>query len=166
LLGREVFEDKSRVQVGRYETVRELGRGGMGIVYEARLAGGGPPVALKVVRRAASPGVHERFQRELRLLASLGRDLGFVPVIDAGASEHGSFLVMPLVTGGTLRERLDGSRLGTARALEIVVAISEAVGRAHERGIVHRDLKPENILFEGDRPLVADLGLAKHFDRR
>src|SRR5581483_2745306 len=80
-------------------------------------------------------------------------------------AREGAWLVMPLVRGGTLRDRLAKGPLAPDAALEIARALARALARAHARGIVHRDLKPENVLFHGERPLVADLGLAKHFDR-
>src|SRR5437763_16401123 len=71
---------------------------------------------------------------------------------------------MPFVGGGTLRARLKDGPMAIDEAVGLVRAIAAAVGRAHERGVVHRDLKPENVLFTTDgRPLIADLGLAKHF---
>src|SRR5690606_21440990 len=103
------------------------------------------------------------FQREREALATLGEADGFVPILDAGHDpEHGAFFVMPLVPGGTLRDRLRHGPLALTEAVRVGLALAEALGRAHARGIVHRDLKPENVLFTRDgRVLVADLGLAK-----
>src|SRR5258705_6571235 len=90
--------------------------------------------------------------------------VGFVPSHDAGTSERGPYLVMPFVAGGTLRDRMRRGPLGVAETVTLGRALAEALGRAHARRIVHRDLKPENILFAEDgAPLIADLGLAKHF---
>src|SRR6185295_9166594 len=84
--------------------------------------------------------------------------------VDLGESPAGPFLVMPLVEGGTLRDRLGRGPMKVEAAVALVATLARAVGRAHALGIVHRDLKPENVLFDGrGRPLVADLGLAKHF---
>src|SRR5262249_41050417 len=104
------------------------------------------------------------------LLAAFGEEDGFVPLLDEGTSEEGPFLVMPFLAGGTLRDKLREGPLKVGAALDLGVALAAALGRAHARGVVHRDLKPENVLYARDadgreRPLVADLGLAKHFDR-
>ena len=154
----------ARMRLGAYEVVSELGRGGMGVVFRAH-SPEGRDVAIKLLQRRDEPTL-ARFERERRLLASLGEKDGFVPLLDAGSSPQGPFLVMPLVPGGTLRARLAGGALGVKEALELGHRLGEALGRAHARGVVHRDLKPENVLFAADgRALVADLGLAKHFDR-
>src|SRR5581483_2901205 len=105
-----------------------------------------------------------RFARERRLLEKLGEAEGFVPVIDAGEDRAGPFLVMPLMTGGTLRDRLDTGALPVREAVELVTRLASAAGKAHAAGIVHRDLKPENVLYSAQGvPLIADLGLAKHY---
>jgi WD40 repeat protein len=154
------------MRIGRYEVLGELGRGGMGIVVRARLAaappGASPPtVAIKLLKAEARQGL-VRFEREIQLLGSLG-DAGFVPLLETGDSPHGPFFVMPLLEGGTLRERLRRGSLPPDEAVALFVILAGALARAHERGIVHRDLKPENIIFDGGgRPFVADLGLAKH----
>jgi hypothetical protein len=136
----------------------------MGTVFRAR-GPRGEAVALKVLATADREKV-ARFERERRLLGELGAEDGFVPLLDGGNAPEGPFIVMPLLGGGTLRQRLERGPLGTEKTLEIGRALARALGRAHAKGIVHRDLKPENVLFDADdRPLVADLGLAKHFDQ-
>jgi serine/threonine protein kinase/Flp pilus assembly protein TadD len=157
------------VRIGPYEVLEELGRGGMGVVYRVRTPQGGE-AALKVLLKTDAATL-ARFERERRLLASLGETEGFVPLLDAGVAETTAWLVMPLVPGGTLREKLARGPLGVAETIELGRALARALGAAHERGIVHRDVKPENILFTAPRgstpgrPLLADLGLAKHFLR-
>jgi serine/threonine-protein kinase len=149
---------------GPYQVTGEIGRGGMGAVFRGR-APDGRDVAIKLLLATNARAGVERFDRERRLLSSLGESSGFVPLLDAGSGGSGPYLVMPFVSGGTLRDRLRTGPLPTDEAVTLVRAIAESVGRAHARGIVHRDLKPENVLFTADgRPLVADLGLAKHFD--
>jgi hypothetical protein len=132
----------------------------MGTVYKAR-GPSGETVAVKLLRHKA-PAALARFERERRLLAQIG--VGFVPLLEAGASPQGPYFVMPLVEGGTLRDRLAPGRLPVAEVVRIGRVLAATLARAHEEGIVHRDLKPENVLFtrEGE-PLVADLGLAKHW---
>ena len=152
------------MQVGPYEILGEVGRGGMGVVFRVRRSGG-EDGALKLVFKADA-AAFARFERERRLLASLGEEHGFVGLLDAGTSPAGPWLLMPFVPGGTLRARLARGPLGVAETVSIGVVLASALGAAHERGIVHRDVKPENVLFTAaGRALLADLGLAKHFDR-
>jgi tetratricopeptide (TPR) repeat protein len=151
------------VKIGVYEVEAVLGRGAAGVVHRARAADGSP-VALKALVRGDDAALR-RFEREIRLQLMLGESSGFVPVLATGIHAGKPFLVMPLLEGGTLRDRLARGPLGVAETIELGRSIARALGEAHARGIVHRDLKPENVLFSGaGRPLVADLGLAKHFD--
>ena len=141
----------------------------MGRVFEA-VAPTGERVAVKVMK-STDPAFLARFEREKRLLAELGDEEGFVPLLDSGTSPGGPYIVMPLLEGGSLRARLEKGPLPAREVLELGLELAQALGRAHERGIVHRDLKPENVIFSGSerpgsrpaRPLIADLGLAKHF---
>jgi tetratricopeptide (TPR) repeat protein len=151
------------VKVGPYEILGEVGRGGMGVVFRAR-SPTGRDVAVKLVRTGGSSAQRARFDRERRLLASLGEAEGFVPLLDAGDAREGPYFVMPFLGGGTLRDRLARGPLDLDDAIDVITQLARAIGLAHARGIVHRDLKPENVLFGRDgRPLVADLGLAKHY---
>ncbi|MGE0708675.1 MAG: WD40 repeat domain-containing serine/threonine protein kinase [Planctomycetota bacterium] len=150
------------MQLGRYTIEGELGRGGIGVVYRARDPSG-REVAIKLLQGASAPAL-ERFAREGRLQEQLGEQEGFVPLLDLGQGPRGPFLVMPLLTGGTLRDRLRPEGLPIDEVVAQGRALAEALGRAHAAGVVHRDVKPDNVLFTGEgRPLVADLGLAKHF---
>jgi serine/threonine-protein kinase len=150
------------VQIGPYTTLCELGRGGQGVVFRCR-APDGRDVAVKVLHRA-TPGGLARFERERRLLASLGEDAGFVPVLDTGETPGAPFFVMPFLEGGTLRARLKKGRLGVDETIALGARLASALGLAHGQGIVHRDLKPENVLFSREGvAFVSDLGLAKHF---
>ncbi len=149
------------MRIGDYEVLEEVGRGGAGQVFRARSAGG-EVVAVKVVPLAKGDA-RERFEREARMLATLGQEDGFVPFVASGTTPSGCFLVMPFLAGGTLRARLQDGPLPVADAVAIVRTLAAAMGRAHAKAIVHRDLKPENVLFtESGQPLVADVGLAKH----
>jgi serine/threonine protein kinase len=150
------------MRIGPYEIEQEIGRGSMGVVYRAH-APSGAVVAVKLFKDGLGAEARARFDRERRLLDALGEAAGFVPLLDWGEAPR-PFVVMPLLTGGTLRDRLERGPLRLAASLELARALATALGHAHGLGIVHRDLKSENILFTGEgRPLVADLGLAKHF---
>ena len=149
-------------QIGPYEVLEEIGRGAIGVVFRAR-APDGRVVAIKLVTSLDESRL-ERFDRERRLLGSLDEEAGFVPLLDAGVSPHGPYLVMPFAEGGTLGDRLRRGALGVDETVRLGRQLASALGRAHARGIVHRDLKPDNVLFTGSgRALVADLGVAKHF---
>src|SRR4051812_5413393 len=132
--------------LGKYQVGEEVGRGGAGAVYKAR-GPDGVIVAVKVLTRPTAEAL-ARFGREKRLLEALGREQGFVPLVDAGESPAGPYLVMPLLAGGSLRSRLAKGKLPLDEAVALAIGLARAMGRAHAQGLVHRDLKPENILFD------------------
>jgi hypothetical protein len=148
-------------KIGRYDVVKLIGQGGMGAVYEVRAAGSSERLALKVVLDP-EPLLLERLKREGRTLLLIGEHPHHLRLRDTG-EEHGRpFLVMDLLPGGTLKDRVRDGPLDEAEAARILVPIARAVHFLHELGIIHRDLKPSNILFDAEgRPRVADLGLAK-----
>ncbi len=139
----------------RYEIVREVGRGGMGVVYEAIDTELKRRVAVKVLSLppGAGPAFRERFAREALAAARLDHP-GIVSVHEATEGA----IVMRFVDGAPLSSRRD---LPRERMVAFVRDAALAVHAAHERGIVHRDLKPQNLLVEGDRVVVTDFGLAK-----
>src|SRR5688572_22360860 len=147
----------------RYSVERELGRGGMAIVYLAHDLRHDRPVALKVLRPdlAVTLGP-ERFQREIHLAARLQHP-HILTVHDSGAAAGHLWFTMPFVEGESLRERLDREKqLPVADALRIATEAARALDYAHQHGIVHRDIKPENILLTRDgSTLVADFGIAR-----
>ncbi|MFH1110095.1 MAG: serine/threonine-protein kinase [Planctomycetota bacterium] len=161
-------------RIGQYEILQELGRGGMGIVYEARQKNPQRLVALKVVRGSRSADDHylRLFEREILTLARLNHQ-GIAAIYEAGCTEEGEhFFAMELVHGAPLLRHVLGhgdvgseAPLPLRARLELFVRVCKAVGYAHQRGVIHRDLKPSNILVDarGD-PKVLDFGLARITD--
>ncbi len=148
-----------------YEVLREIGRGGMGVVVHARRRDGSE-VAIKLLQNLSKESLLQRFQREERLQTLLSGKDGFVPLLASGECAEGPYLVMPYLSGGTLRDRLQKGMLDLEAALVLLHALGLALGKAHDAGIVHRDMKPDNVIFDGTgKPYIADLGLAKHFRR-
>lgn len=147
---------------GRYQVVRQLGRGGMGGVYLARDVALHRLVALKVLRPEAGPDERERFRREARLAAQLSHP-GIVPVHAYDESPRLAWLVMQYVAGESLADRLRArKRLAPDETRRILHDLAAALDHAHRHGVVHRDLKPENVLLEREsgRALLADFGVA------
>src|SRR5574341_2438029 len=147
---------------GRYEVVREIGRGGMAAVFLARAHAAGEAVAIKVLRPefARVVGV-ERFLREIVLHRRL-RHAHILPLLDTGHAGALPFYVMPFAAGDSLQRRLErAGPLPLAEALAITTAVAAALDYAHAQNIVHRDIKPANILFDGTRPTVSDFGVAR-----
>ena len=148
-----------------YRLERELGRGGMGVVYRATDATLDRPVAIKVVHPelAAHPSIVRRFLAEARTIARL-RHPGIVAVHAAGTAQGLLYYVMDEVEGESLRERLDREgRLPVADVARIVGDLASALDAAGRAGVVHRDVKPENVLLERGtgRALLADFGIAR-----
>jgi eukaryotic-like serine/threonine-protein kinase len=148
---------------GEYELVKQLGRGGMGVVYLARQRGLKRYVAYKVLTQCGSldPETLDRFRGEAETLAKL-QHTGIVQVYDSGSSNGSPYLAMEYVAGGSLADRARIGRLEPRAAAVIIATVAGAVGHAHAHGIIHRDLKPANILLTVDgSPKVADFGLAR-----
>jgi eukaryotic-like serine/threonine-protein kinase len=149
--------------IAHYKITAKLGQGGMGEVYRATDTKLGREVAIKVLPTAMAADAERlaRFQREAELLASLNH-----PNIAAihGLEESGGSkaLVLELVEGDTLADRLKKGPMAVEDALETCLGIAEALEAAHEKGIIHRDLKPANVKFTSDGKVkVLDFGLAK-----
>jgi dipeptidyl aminopeptidase/acylaminoacyl peptidase len=149
--------------LGTYEIIDQIGAGGMGEVYRARDTKLGRGVAIKVLPEALAFD-HERvarLEREAKVLASLNHP-HIAALYGMDVADDRPFLIMELVEGETLADRLAHGRLQVDEALRIAIQIAEALDGAHEQGIVHRDLKPANIkLTPADKVKVLDFGLAK-----
>lgn len=147
-----------------YEVVREIGRGGFAVVYEARQLSVDRPVALKVVSTGTLSAVTERrFRDELRAVGGLSWHPHVVGVHDGGLTDDGRpFLAMELVSGGSwgVRVRADGP-LPPGRVARLGAEVADALQAAHDAGVVHRDVKPDNVLVgRRDEALLADFGIA------
>jgi eukaryotic-like serine/threonine-protein kinase len=153
----------TRTKLGSYEITAAIGAGGMGEVYRAHDTKLGRDVALKVLPEAFAPDAERmaRFQREAKVLASLDHpNIASIYGLEDSSSTHA--LVMQLVEGPTLADRIQQGPIPIDEALRIAKQICEALEYAHERGIVHRDLKPANIkVTNEDAVKVLDFGLAK-----
>lgn len=144
-------------EIGPYRVVRELGRGGMGVVFEVEREGARH--ALKLLPHAAlhGPKALERFRREAAVLGRLGHD-HIVSVTDTGSSDGSPYLVMELVEGKPLSACI--AQLELRQAVELARLLALAVQSAHEEGVLHRDLKPQNVLVRpGGSPVLLDFGL-------
>ncbi|MCA9831355.1 MAG: protein kinase [Dehalococcoidia bacterium] len=148
---------------GRYQVVRELGRGAMAIVYLAEDTVLKRQVALKAInpQYAADPDFRSRFEREALIMARVRHD-SIVPVFDFGERAGQQYIVMDYMPGGTLEDRLRRGRLPTGVALAILRRVARALDAAHAAGVIHRDLKPANILFDAQgRSYVGDFGVGR-----
>ena len=150
-------------RLGPYEVIAPIGTGGMGEVYRARDNKLGREVAVKVLPPELSddPVALARFQREAQAVAALSHP-HILTIYDFGASDGITYAVTELLTGETLRQRLDRGSVPQKRALEIAGRIALGLAAAHEKGIVHRDLKPENLFLTKDGAVkILDFGIAK-----
>ena len=146
----------------RYALGDLLGQGGMADVFRAHDGVLDREVAVKMLRDSTADGSDRtRFTSEARTLARLSHT-GLVMVLDAGIEIDRPFLVMELVDGATLADRLRDGPLDIETAASVGVQVSEALAYAHERGVVHRDVKPANLLLDASgRVKLADFGIAR-----
>jgi serine/threonine protein kinase len=149
--------------IGRYEVKSEIGRGGMATVFHAYDPRFKRDVAIKVLPREFlhDPSFRARFGREAEIIASLEHP-AIVPVHDFGEEDGQPYLVMRLMTGGSLSDRMARGPLSLTETARILTQLAPALDRAHARGVIHRDLKPGNILFDDEgNAYIADFGIAR-----
>jgi uncharacterized delta-60 repeat protein len=153
-------------QLGDYDLIEEIGRGGMGVVYKAHQRSLDRIVAIKTILsgpQATSQSI-ERFVSEAQLAATLHHP-GIVPIYEFGQREGLHYFSMEYVKGQSLHEYVNSEQSSPTRIAELVGQIAEIVHFAHERGVLHRDLKPSNVIVgEAGRVRVMDFGLAKRME--
>jgi serine/threonine protein kinase len=151
------------MMMGRYRIVRELGRGGMGTVYEAEDSQLRRRVALKVPTFDGSGDkqdqMRQRFLREARSAATVDHP-NVCKIYDVGEQDGKPFVVMAFIDGKSLAEKLPKGRVKDRDAVQLIIRIAEGLLAVHAHGIVHRDLKPANIMLKGNTPILMDFGLA------
>ncbi|HVE40333.1 MAG TPA: serine/threonine-protein kinase [Planctomycetota bacterium] len=155
-------------RMGRYKLGRKLGRGGMGVVYEAEDRDLGRKVAIKMLRVTSDSDPaelaedEERFVREARFCAALPKHPNIVSVYEAGVLGDRRYIAMELIEGVQFQEWRDGKTTKLRQKISVLRDVALAVDHAHRHGVIHRDLKPANILIDAQSvPHVTDFGLAK-----
>jgi serine/threonine protein kinase len=151
--------------LGNFEITSQIGKGGMGVVYQAKDQKLGRDVAIKVLPEEFARDTERlaRFQREAKLLASLNHpNIAAIHGLEESDGTH--FLILELVEGDTLSDRIKAGPIPVEESLKLALQIAEALEAAHEKGVIHRDLKPSNIkvTLEG-KVKVLDFGLAKAY---
>ena len=150
-------------EIPGYDVLKQIGRGGMGVVYKAVQRSTKRVVALKALLEGpfASDVARARFEREIALAAAL-KHPGIIPIYDSGVADGRMYYAMEHVYGLPLSDHVRTHEPSIPAKLKLFMKICDAVGHAHQRGVIHRDLKPANILVDGDgEPHVLDFGLAR-----
>jgi serine/threonine protein kinase len=167
--GMTLSGEEGRKSIGRYEVLKTIGKGAMGVVYKARDPLLDRVVAVKTIMSPQQQGRRvrsaflERFQREAKAAAKMSHP-AIVTIFDVGVDEDSGapFMVLEYLPGESLADRLDRVRLPLARCVQIGLDLSSALSFAHRQRIVHRDVKPANVLHAGDnRWKLADFGIAR-----
>lgn len=163
---RDVGRLPGAARIGRYTVLRQLGEGGMGVVYLVHDPELGREVALKTIRGEAGggPGRLARFEREVRAAARL-RHPNIVAIHDVGLADGAHYYTMDYVRGQSLSDAIADGQIHQHRACEIAARLARALDYAHSEGVVHRDVKPDNVLIDTrGEPQLADFGIALHVD--
>src|SRR5512140_3024465 len=167
--GLQFTGEEGRQRIGRYEVIKTIGKGAMGVVYKARDPLLDRVVAVKTIMSPQGQGRRvrsaflERFQREAKAAAKMSHP-AIVTIFDVGVDEDSGapFMVLEYLPGESLADRLDRVRLPLARSVQISLDLASALSFAHRQRIVHRDVKPANVLHAGDnRWKLADFGIAR-----
>jgi len=161
-----MFPDLTNQTFGAYKLTALLGRGGMAAVYRGYQESIDRTVAVKVLPAMfmLDETFLSRFITEAKVLSKLTLD-GILPLYEFGEKNGTPYIVMPLMSGGSLENRLTNGPLPLTEVIRIVTPLAEALDYAHEQGIYHRDVKPSNILFDQrDEPILTDFGIAKTFE--
>ncbi len=158
----DMLQTLRRGLADHYDIEREVGAGGMAVVFLARDLKHGRTVALKVLKPDLSEALGAgRFMREIETVAALQHP-HILPLHDSGEVEGLLFYTMPFVEGESLRGRIDREgQVPLDDALQIIREVAEALGYAHSHGVVHRDIKPGNILLSEGHAMVADFGVSR-----
>ena len=162
------MNDDSMKTIGRYIIEREIGRGGIAIVYKAHDPHLDRSVEIKLIRKGAFTGdqletLPERFRREARALAKLDHP-NIVKVLDYGEFESATYLVMKYLEGITLKEVKKPLRV--EMAVRLIRPIAEALAYVHSEGLLHRDVKPSNIMItKHEKVMLTDFGIAKWLEK-
>lgn len=145
--------------IGQYQLHSIIAEGGMGVVHLAEHLENHQQVALKILKYL-TPESAQRFYREIQVISSLDHP-NIIKILDFGVENRSPYMVMPLLTGKNLKERLDQEKtLPQEEALALVQALALALDYAHQQDIIHRDIKAANILFWQDQPILTDFGIA------
>src|SRR5262249_4043885 len=162
LSGAEVQSGLTARAIPGFEILRELGRGGMGVVYQARQTKLNRVVALKMVLSGTHAGEADlaRFQIEAEAIARLQHP-NIVQIYEVGQQAGLPFFALEYCASGSLEKKLNGTPLPPVETAALVEKLARAIQAAHEKGVIHRDLKPANVLLAEDgTPKITDFGLA------
>ena len=155
--------DLSGMTLGPYRIIERIGRGGMAVIYKAYHPTMDRYVAVKILPEefAEDPNFRKRFEREAKTVAKLQHP-HILPVFDYGEDRGVSYLVMPYISSGTLKDYIAQGPLELEEASRIFTRLCEALSHAHNEGVLHRDIKPDNVLFDNNgNALLSDFGLTR-----